>query len=359
MNTTQYVLYVMLIILPLFQKCVIYFNKLSFTKIVCAVVPYLALGLSGGLSRVCFGTNFEREHTLRHFLYSVSFILAALINVSWSPANEVSSYITSYIFLGSFSLLWFTLSHVLEQMNTNIRTHQGDIVVLPLTLTSSHILVTYIAKATDFVFLKSAIIVIPVLVGWHTLFYIGFFGFALDNITMFHKEGYLKVSCIAATVASVHITSIEFYGGHNYLFLSPVVISLIAQAFDINYDTQISFSEFISSIIAPAIGLVIFAIAQYLRDLEYLHLIACVLIYYITSAVYVLLHIVCLKNSIGYGAIVIVLTFVTTLLDDRYYPLRKTAALRILVHAVASICVVAYPHLAERLIKLCKKTVRV
>ena len=81
----------------------------------------------------------EREHVVRHALYALAFTASVSTGVRWDVvATSGDAWpLVAYALVGTVTLWWFCLSHVLENARrpfSLLYTHQGDVVVLPLTL---------------------------------------------------------------------------------------------------------------------------------------------------------------------------------------------------------------------------------
>lgn len=168
----------------------------------------------------------RREHEYRHALYALAFTLAVLTAVR---LDRLEGPFLSFCVLGQLTLWWFVLSHWLENhVDPRIRTHQGDISVLPLTLVA---IATFVIDVpTDaFRFARSTVFFVPVIVAWATMFFIAFQDFARQCVTTHEHPAFMYYAYASLVIAVVHLLLIETGAdAHTYQFF-PIVAALFCQ----------------------------------------------------------------------------------------------------------------------------------
>ena len=107
-------------------------------RLVLSLIPYAIVFPSVLLPQ--YVHNEETEHVWRHSLYAFAFTVSAMTSMRWDVVIQRSNEpwvapLLTYLGVGTITLWWFVLSHILENtVDKKIRTHQGDVSVLPLTL---------------------------------------------------------------------------------------------------------------------------------------------------------------------------------------------------------------------------------
>ena len=201
----------------------------SFQNIILTFVPFLTLVPCTFLPK--YIKCEETEHVIRHFLFSVTFLLAAVC-IDWNiPDTNEAQILGAYFIIGGFTLFWFTFSHVVENYydkDTKIFTHQGDVAVLPLTLFSIGIISNMISEDV-FRFSRSIIYYIPIIVGWATLFFIAFNNFAIRRITTYNEPQYSYVAKQSFLISSAHLLLLEVRAHAIYYILFPFIAAINIQ----------------------------------------------------------------------------------------------------------------------------------
>ena len=158
-------------------------DEVDVVRVILSYLPIMLALPSFQVHRII--QNEEWEHVIRHILFAIGFALSATA-VKWdsTTSDEFFNLIT-YLTVGFVSLSWFSVVHVLEnrKLVANMKTHQGDVVILPLTLVS---ISTFVNTISDdaFQFSRSIVFYIPVMVGWATIFFIAYNSFASRRVTM-------------------------------------------------------------------------------------------------------------------------------------------------------------------------------
>ena len=179
------------------------------------------------------------EHVMRHAMYAMAFTVSAASSVRWDvlwPAlwdddvdNHWAPPLVAYLVIGTLTLWWFCLSHILENKRlVPLYTHQGDVTVLPLTLVA---IATFANDVPDevFQFSRSIIYYVPVVVAWATLFFIAFNGFATSTTTTYYAPGFLFLASAALVVAMAHLALLEVQAPSLLFQFFPPVAALLCQ----------------------------------------------------------------------------------------------------------------------------------
>lgn len=155
----------------------------------------------------------ETEHVVRHFLYAAGFGGTALASIRWQNVDlrlEWGVALTGYLVVGFLALLWFCVSHLLENSRVGemMHTHHGDIVILPLVLVSIGTFANDVPQEV-FRFSRSIVFFTPVVVAWATLNFIAFLEFATHTTTRHSSRGFSQLAFAALVVASLHLLLLE------------------------------------------------------------------------------------------------------------------------------------------------------
>lgn len=170
----------------------------------------------------------EVEHELRHAVYFVGFVVALATGVRWEEAYEEYPYLLMYAIVGSLTLLWFVASHLVEnRVQSSVHTHQGDVVVLPMTLvaiaTFSREIPLPVLRAG-----RAILFYVPVFVAWATLHLVAYNDFSsLRTTTMNHR--FYHCVFLALPVATIHLVLIETGAGPALYLLSTFTAAFLAQ----------------------------------------------------------------------------------------------------------------------------------
>ena len=214
--------------LPLYVRIWQSWDSATPPGVVAALLPFGALALSAAGPRLYKGEeNYAREHVFRHALFAGGFVVAAAFNVKWAAAPPALLW---YVAMGALSLAWFSVSHLIEMRYDAPRTHVGDIVVLPFGMMTTALVHMLWCTDACYRFLHTAVYVIPVYVGWNTLFFIGLYGFARDNVTMYHRTGFARTSTHASIVAAVCCCALEVRAPPWVWTALPLLLALYIQA---------------------------------------------------------------------------------------------------------------------------------
>lgn len=203
-------------------------------RAVLSLVPLLVVLPSLWLP-TCW-TDTRREHVVRHAVYALSFTVAAAASVRWdvvadalSDSEEWATALVAYLGVGSVTLWWFCLSHVLENtVDPTLFTHQGDVAVLPLTLVA---IATFAETVPDeaFQFSRSVVFYVPVVVAWATLHFCAYSGFAVRCVTTHDVPGFHFLAHAGLVVAAAQLTLLEVRAPPLFFQLFPVVAALLCQ----------------------------------------------------------------------------------------------------------------------------------
>lgn len=191
----------------------VYLSDAPVGDMLLSTLPLMLAAPSALLPR--FVPDERLEHVCRHAWYALVFTMASAIVVRWdvaASAHEAGeawpTHLLAFILVGCCSLWWFTISHVLENRGTPIRTHHGDVVVLPLTL---YTIGSFVERVPDdaFVYCRSTLFYVPLTVAWATLFLIAFTDFGSSSTTTHTHANFHFVSRAAVVVSSAHALLIE------------------------------------------------------------------------------------------------------------------------------------------------------
>lgn len=204
--------------------------------VLLSLLPLLIGPLAGLLlPRVAY--DVEHEHVLRHASYAVGFSLALGVGVHWDVVAEHldddapwAVALVFYASAGAAALWGFAIVHVLENAGAPLQTHRGDVAVLPLTLVA---IATFAEDVPDeaFRFLRTTIFYVPVVVGWATLQFVAYRGFARGTTTSYHDApgfGYHALGGLA--VASAHLWLLETRSPPPFFQLLAIAAALLCQA---------------------------------------------------------------------------------------------------------------------------------
>ena len=150
----------------------------------------------------------EKEHEVRHAAYLLGFVVALATSVRWGDAARAYPFLVVYAVVGSLTLLWFVASHVVENRAfPSVHTHQGDVVVLPLTLVT----IATFSRDVPLTILRAGraiIFYVPVFVAWATLNLIAYNDFSrLRTTTLNHRFNYCVL--LSLPVATAHLALVE------------------------------------------------------------------------------------------------------------------------------------------------------
>ena len=210
--------------------------SLEWTRILLSLLPIVVAFPSSFTLRLFPRIDLEREHVIRHAYYALAFSVSIGTSVRWSvvrPAfdacEEWAVALVAFLAIGCATLWWFVLSHVLEnRLDPTLRTHQGDVTVLPLTLVA---IATFVRSVPDDAvqFSRSVLFFVPVIVAWATLHFIAYHGFAMDRVTTLDRPGFEHHAYAALVVASGHLTLLECNAEPISFQFFPIVAAVLSQ----------------------------------------------------------------------------------------------------------------------------------
>lgn len=202
--------------------------------VVLSLIPLLVVLPSLVLPR--WISNHEREHVGRHAVYAVAFALVTVCSVRWSvvvaAVRSGTSYaipLIAYLAVGTATLAWFCVSHMLENAwFPTLRTHQGDVAVLPLTLVA---IATFAESIPDDAvrYSRSILFFVPVVVAWATLHFVAYLGFATRTVTTHTDEGFLYLAHSGLVIASAQLLLLEVRARPLWFQIFPVVAAVLCQ----------------------------------------------------------------------------------------------------------------------------------
>lgn len=176
----------------------------------------------------------EVEHVWRHAAYAFAFTVASGVGLHWDYVADHGGEpwvapLVAYCALGTVTLWWFVAAHVLE--NTAVpalRTHQGDVAVLPLTLVA---IATFVRDVPDeaFRFLRIVLFFVPVVVAWATLHFIAYASFATNRVTTHAHAHFRDHAYSGLVIATTHLLLIETRAAPLYFQFFPLVASTLTQ----------------------------------------------------------------------------------------------------------------------------------
>lgn len=176
----------------------------------------------------------EWEHVVRHAAYAAAFSVSIVACVRWEAVSLSEPWgvaLLLYLSVGCATLWWFCASHVLENRllgSQVLRTHQGDIAVLPLTLVA---IGTFAEQVPDEAFrvFRSVIFYVPVVVAWATLHFVAHTGFASSRTTTHRHPHFRFYSDLALVVSSAHLLLLEMRAPPPFFQFFPLVASFACQ----------------------------------------------------------------------------------------------------------------------------------
>lgn len=204
------------------------------TNVVLSLLP-LSLLLPSGIVAGMVTSDEVGEHVARHALYASSFLVSAtavrwdVIMGAWEEEDWAQPF-TLYFAVGSVTLWWFVVAHVMENRRLfgYTYTHQGDVVVLPFTL----IAITSFANDVPdeaYRFSRSIVFAVPIRVAWSTIMLIAYTGFALSRTTTLSNEAYNTVMMIGFVVSTTQLLFLEVRSSPAFYIAATFVLALYAQ----------------------------------------------------------------------------------------------------------------------------------
>jgi len=212
-------------------------EKCSVGGFVIAFVPLIVALPSSIFYR--YVSNLEGEHVLRHVMFTVGFASSVWL-VDWRyVANHISeSWAVEFcIFMigAGLTLAYFCVAHHMENTGRwSLRTHFGDVTVLPLTLVTIGVIFAHVPDQA-FISSRAATVSVPVIVAWATIYLIAHLDFASNSDTRIlcsasHIRAFYHITDASFVVAVAHMIVIELHGrGILYVALSTSA-AVFAQA---------------------------------------------------------------------------------------------------------------------------------
>ena len=210
----------------------IYLEPPDVLNITLSLVPFLLLIIAS------YGPSIwkdeEVEHLARHIVFTVVFAVSAGVSIDWPYVmqeieNVNVARILLFVLVAGGTQLWFCIAHILENSGSSfMRTHQGDAAVLP-----SSLIILSIVHATFplavFRYMQSLLYLIPVLVGWCTIFFLTHTNFGNLRVTTYSSNGYTSASLQGFLLATTHLCILETRAPIEIFIFAPFVTSIICQ----------------------------------------------------------------------------------------------------------------------------------
>lgn len=173
----------------------------------------------------------EHEHLVRHTLFALAFTLTTAASVRWEAVEGAwAAPLVCYLAAGTGALWGFVGAHLVENAyDARIKTHKGDVTILPLTLVALATFIDHVPTAA-FRFTRSSIATVPVIVAWATLFFIAFHSFATRRITTLDHDDYHFHAHAAFVVAAVHLVLLETEASPTVFQFFPLAAALLCQS---------------------------------------------------------------------------------------------------------------------------------
>jgi hypothetical protein len=223
--------YLLLYVLPLTARFALT-DTFEATRIILSLIPLVVVFPSTLLPR--FINNEETEHVLRHAIYALAFTISVGTAIKWDIVADLYSdedwplQLILFCSVGSVTLWWFVISHIIENSNKFFFTHQGDVTVLPLTLVA---IATFVYDVPDdaFQFSRCILFYVPIIVAWATMHFEAFNEFAVSKTTTHTKKGFAFLAHSGLIVAIAHLTLIEIRAKPVSFIFLPLVASVLSQ----------------------------------------------------------------------------------------------------------------------------------
>lgn len=250
--------YILLYISPVLTSLITRNDVASFSNFLLCVVPIICVIPSSYAYFLI--KNKENEHIVKHAWYTACFLLGA-ITIRWehvvSHVNDlpILNFVVFFA-LGALSLLSFTISHIAEKFDSSVRTHYGDVTILPLTLVS--IAMFYNSVPDDVFFLsRTAPIIIVVVVAWTTIFLIAFLEFAKHGTTRYKQKGFALVSISATVISAIFLILLECQASPIYFLVYAFLSGFYMQSHR-KYDSDMRFhkNSFLVALLIFSISLI-------------------------------------------------------------------------------------------------------
>lgn len=172
-------------------------------------------------------SDLRLEHIVRHTAYacSASFAVFGVHLASWNDG------VMAYYIAVQCSLYIFALTHVLEYLHLiDARTHFGDTPVLSFLLLATGMFLTQ--NGTEYVFLHSVLLAVPLRVAMSTLMLLAHAEFAHHSTTRTEHPAFLKSSHVGVALASLFACLVEADCQFSTFAFLPIFASLWAMCLD-------------------------------------------------------------------------------------------------------------------------------
>jgi len=222
---------ILLQLLPNIVSCHVHDEKCSAGTFFICLVPLLVAWPAFALPN--FVKNEVHEHILRHALFTLGFAMGGVqfdwsyllkfIEEQWSYTLLVF-YILTTVALGAYTVFHFAE----EYCRASIRTHYGDVLILPLVMIS-------VAKFYDeipnqaFILSRSMPLAVVIMVAWTTILLIAFADFANKSTSRALSQHFHTLSTAALAFTTVHMILIELQAHAIYYVAFTLAASLFAQ----------------------------------------------------------------------------------------------------------------------------------
>jgi hypothetical protein len=222
---------------PLALRCAIDTGRCTPLRVVGTLLPFLVAAPSLFVHLVEERDDFE--HVWLHALFALG-ATASLATIDWpwlvdaiGEGDAPAAALAVYLAASTLTLSLFCLVHVAELRGADVRTHFGDVAVLPLTLVAVGLVLDDVSDRA-FVLTRTAIATVPVVVAWATMFFIAHLEFATHRDTRLRSHGdvvFYHVSGGAFTIAVAHLALLETRATAVHFALFAGAAAVFAQLF--------------------------------------------------------------------------------------------------------------------------------
>lgn len=176
-----------------------------------------------------------REHVRRHAAYAFAFTVSIACCPHWptvvdalNEGREWARALVAYSALGCVTLWWFVVSHAQED-HWPLRTHQGDVSVLPLTLVA---IASFALDVPDnaFQYTRTTFFFVPVVVACATFHFLAYHGFALTRTTTYSEPTFAILARVANVMSCSILTLLEVRASPTAFQFLPLAVALVSQA---------------------------------------------------------------------------------------------------------------------------------
>ena len=225
--------WLLLVLTPVPLRCTLDADRCTVWSVFASAIPLLTAS-AGGL--VAHRYNGEVEHVYRHILYAFGFGVGAATLIEWGEVSTALKQDRSWaknlvLFCASalISLVYFAIAHVYENSTrSRLRTHRGDVVILPFTLIAIPLLLQEI-PINAFVLCRTTFVTVPVVVAWSTIFLIAHADFANNRDTRLTQQSFMHCTNIGTFVAAATLLLLEFEATPAYYFVIPASLTMLTQ----------------------------------------------------------------------------------------------------------------------------------